>query len=77
MLFFLRRRKPCSECGDRVIVDTGDHCGRCHRVVCRACARMRGRTHETVLCVQCAGEPKRTGLQATPVYRAWKRMKAA
>jgi len=75
-MFLAPRREACSECGDRFVPEPGDHCGRCHRRVCRACSHKRGRWHETVLCVECAGDPKPTGLRATPVFRAWRRMVA-
>lgn len=69
-------RTSCAVCGDRFQRQEGDCCGRCQRVVCRACADVRGRWHESVLCVECQGGPRPHGLRATPVYRAWRRMMA-
>lgn len=69
-------RDCCAVCGDRVGVRHEAECGRCHRLVCRACSHARGRTHETVLCLKCAGAPEPTGWRATPVYRTWQRLRA-
>jgi hypothetical protein len=66
----------CAECHDAFIMHSGDCCGRCHRVVCRACSSQRGRFHESVLCASCNGTPKPTGFRATTLYRMWKRVLA-
>lgn len=69
-------QSACSICRDRFHVHTGDCCGRCNRIVCRACASMRGRSHQSVLCAECQHVPRPTGLRATPLYRGWKRLLA-
>jgi hypothetical protein len=66
----------CSVCGDHLKPHMGDYCGRCQEFVCRACSRARGLSHETVLCIECAGTCP-TGFRATPLYRILKRMAAA
>lgn len=66
----------CAVCRDRFSIDTRDCCGRCNRLVCRACSRLRGRSHESVLCIECAGTPRPKGFQRTPIYRSWKRLLA-
>ena len=67
-------RPMCQMCGDRFQVRAGDCCGRCNRIVCRACSRARGRSHESVLCAKCDGVPPASGFRATPAYRAWRRL---
>lgn len=67
----------CSVCRDPFAARPGDCCGRCNRMVCRACSHVRGRSHDSVLCVQCAGTQKvEVGLRATSLYRSWRRMLA-
>ncbi len=64
----------CALCSDRLAQHAGCPCGRCQRIVCRACSRLRGRYHESVLCRDCTGDPKPLGFHATGLYRTWKRM---
>ena len=66
----------CAVCGDHLKPDMGSYCGRCQGLVCRACSRTRGRSHETVLCLNCAGTQP-SGFRTTPLYRILKRMMAA
>ena len=67
----------CAICGDRCEIRYEDCCGRCQQMVCGACSHRRGRSHESVLCTQCAGDPQPSGLRATPFYRSMKRLMAA
>jgi hypothetical protein len=66
----------CAVCGDR-FQSQGGCCGRCNRMVCTACSRPRGRSHESVMCDQCTGAPRPTGLKASSIYRTWKRLAAS
>ncbi len=70
-------RLLCAVCSDHLSMEAADCCGRCQRVVCRACCQLRGRCHESVLCAQCLGRPQPTGFRATPLYRAWVRLLTA
>lgn len=65
----------CAVCGDRFRSQLSC-CGRCNRLVCKACARTRGRSHESVLCDRCYGAPKPSGFRASSLYRSWKRLAA-
>jgi hypothetical protein len=67
----------CAVCSDRLRGRTVECCGRCQQLVCRACSKQRGRTHESVLCSHCLGLPRPAGLRATSPYRAWKRLRLA
>jgi len=70
-------RAACPLCGDRLPPRSGEPCGRCQRIVCGACSRRRGRSHESVLCAECAGLPRPTGFRRTAFYRAWRRLAAS
>ncbi len=76
MALSIAARPMCAVCGDRFGAHA-DCCGRCNRLVCRACSRQRGRSHESVLCDRCYGSPKPSGFRASGVYRSWKRLLAA
>jgi hypothetical protein len=75
-MFVSAVQTACSICRDRFGRQGGDCCGRCHRIVCRACASLRGRSHESVLCTECRAVPRPTGFRATPMYRSWRRLLA-
>lgn len=65
----------CAVCGDRFNT-RADCCGRCNRLVCRACCQTRGRSHESVLCNRCSGTPRPAGLRASAFYRSLRRLAA-
>ena len=73
MMLSAETRSHCGTCGDPFPAPAGDCCGRCQRIVCRACSRVRDRSRESVLCVQCSSGSRRGGLRAVPAYRAWRR----
>lgn len=65
----------CAVCADRFHT-RADCCGRCNRLVCRACSQPRGRSHESVLCDHCMGMPRPAGIRASGLYRSLKRIAA-
>jgi len=73
MALSIAQSASCAVCGDRVGTRAVACCGRCQQLVCRACARRRGRSHETVLCDRCQGAHRPGGLRSLPAYRVWKR----
>ncbi|HEU4753574.1 MAG TPA: hypothetical protein VFU47_10745 [Armatimonadota bacterium] len=67
-------KADCAVCGDRFVSYYEDCCGRCQRIVCRACSFPRGLSHESVLCVECHGAPKPKGVRRLGLFRRLKRL---
>ncbi len=66
--------RKCSLCGDRFQPRDEECCGRCQRVVCRACSRLRGMHHVSAVCRECDGKAPPVGVQSTYAFRAWRRI---